>query len=253
VTPHLGASTEEAQTNVAIDVAQEVLAVLEGSPVRYAVNLPRVSQETMKVIGPYIPVAQLCGNVAVQLAEGQFNEVHITYEGGVAEAETSALKAAVIGGLLSDVSEERITVVNAAMIAQSRGLSIVEEQRTTRGNYANLVTVEVRTSSGKTSVSGLVRGGKPHIVQVNGYTMDIDATAAPYALFCENMDKPGRIGAVGTILGNADINIAFMQVGRDAPRGRALMVLGLDEEISEQTAESIRSTGDIYSVKQVKL
>lgn len=223
VTPHLGASTEEAQTNVAVDVAQEVLAVLQNSPVRYAINLPRVSQETMKVVGPYIPVAQLCGNLAAQLSEGQWNEVHITYEGAIAESDTSALKASVIGGLLGNSSEERITLVNAAVIAQSRGLNIVEQQKTLRGNYANLITVEAHTSSGITSVSGTLMRGQAHIVQVNGYWVNVEIGTAPYLLFCENLDKPGRVGAVGTILGNADVNIAFMQVGRDQPDRKSVV------------------------------
>ena len=253
VTPHLGASTEEAQTNVAVDVAEEVVAVLQGRAARYAVNLPRVSAETMKATGPYLPVAGICGNVATQLSEGQLNEVHVSYEGDIAEHDVSALKAAVVGGLLKSVSEERVTPVNANLVAQHRGMRILEEKGPARENFANLITVEARTSGGKTVVAGTLRRGLPHIVQVDGYWLDLQVGSAPYLLFCENEDRPGRIGAVGSLLGEADINIAFMQVGRDHPRGMAMMVLGLDEPIQEQQRLAIQAIPGVKSLKQVKL
>lgn len=251
VTPHLGASTEEAQTNVAVDVAEEVLAVLRGMPARYAVNAPLVSLETMTAIAPFLPVASLCGNIAIQLSEGQLSDVHISYEGEIAEHDMAPIKAAVIGGLLRHVTEERVTLVNASLIAQSRGLKIIEQMGPARENYNNLITVEARTSAGPTVISGTLLRGQPHIVQVNGYWLDVEVGSAAYLLFCENLDRPGRIGAVGTILGNADINIAFMQVGRDKPRGTAMMVLGLDEPTGEETRGAILAIGDVYSVKQV--
>ena len=253
VTPHLGASTEEAQTNVAVDVAQEVLAVLQGMPARYAVNIPLVSPETMSVISPFLSVATLIGNVMTQISEGQLGEVHINYEGEIADYDITPLKAATIGGMLQSISEERVTLVNASLIAQNRGLRIIEQKGPAHENYSNLITVEATTSAGRTVVSGTLLRGQPHIVQVNGYWQDIDAKAAPYLLLCENTDRPGRVGAVGTLLGDADINIAFMQVGRDKPRGMAMMVLGLDEPILEEHRQAILSIGDVYSVKLVKL
>lgn len=253
VTPHLGASTEEAQTNVAVDVAEEIVAVLRGMPARYAVNTPLVSAEAMKAIAPFFPVATMCGNIALQLSEGQLAEVHIYYEGEIAEHDVAPLKAAVIGGLLQSVSEERVTLVNASLVAQSRGLKIIEQMGPSRENYNNLITVEARTSAGSTVVSGTLMRGQPHIVQVNGYWLDVEVGSAAYLLFCENLDRPGRIGAVGTLLGNADINIAFMQVGRNKPRGTALMVLGLDEPAPEEQRQAIRDIGDVYSVKQARV
>ncbi|MBI2887091.1 MAG: phosphoglycerate dehydrogenase [Chloroflexi bacterium] len=253
VTPHLGASTEEAQTNVAVDVAQEVMAVLQGQPARYAVNVPLVSPETMGVIAPFLPVASLIGNVVTQLCEGQLGEVRVFYEGELAEHDVTPLKAAVIGGMLQSISEERVTLVNASLIAQHRGLRIIEQMGPAHENYSNLITVEATTSAGRTVVSGTLLRGHPHIVQVNGYWLDLEAEAAPYLLLCENLDRPGRIGAVGTLLGNADINIAFMQVGRDKPRGMALMVLGLDEPIGEEQRQAILDIGDVYSVKLVRV
>ncbi len=253
ITPHLGASTEEAQTNVAVDVAEEVLAVLRGQPARYAVNTPKVTAETMTAIGPFLPVAELCGNIAIQLAEGQLSDVRISYEGELADHDVAPLKAAVIGGLLKNVTEERVTLVNANLIAQSRGLRLIEQKGPAHENYSNLITVEARTSAGPTIVSGTIMRGQPHIVQVNGYWLDVEPSAATYLLLCENLDRPGRIGAVGTMLGDADINIAFMQVGRDRPRGMALMVLGLDEATKEQDQQAVLAIDGVHSVKQVRV
>ena len=253
VTPHLGASTEEAQTNVAVDVAQEVVSVLQGMPARYAVNVPLVSPETMTFISPFIPVAALIGNIVTQLCEGQLGEIQIGYEGELADHDTTPLKAAVVGGMLKSISEERITLVNASLIAQSRGLRIIEQKGPARENYTNLLTVAAQTSSGRTVVGGTLMRGHPHIVQVNDYWLDIEALAARYLLLCENTDRPGRIGAVGTLLGNADINIAFMQVGRDKPRGMALMVLGLDEPVHEEQRRAILAIDGVDSVRQVQV
>ncbi len=253
VTPHLGASTAEAQTNVAVDVANEVAAVLQGMPARYAVNVPLVTPEAMTFIAPFIPVASLIGDVATQLCEGQLSEISVTYEGELAEQDVTPLKAAIVGGMLRSISEERVTLVNASLIAQSRGLRIIEQKGPGRENYTNLITVEAHTSSGKTVVSGTLMRGEPHIVQVNDYWLDLEGKTAPYLLFCENNDQPGRIGAVGTLLGNSDINIAFMQVGRTQPRGMALMVLGLDEPIQDAQREAILAIPGVLDVKLVKV
>ena len=253
VTPHLGASTEEAQTNVAVDVAHVVVDVLAGLPARYAVNIPLIAPESMSAVLPYLPVAALCGNVVTQLSEGQRNEVLINYEGDIADFAVTALKAAVLGGLLQSISEEKVTLVNANRVAQSRGLRVVEQKGPARENYPNLITVEAHTTAGVTTVSGTLLRGVPHIVQVNGYWLDVEVQNIAYLLVLENDDRPGRIGAVGTRLGNADINIAFMQVGRDHPRGMAVMVLGVDEPVDEDAQQSIRDIPGVESVKQVRL
>ncbi len=253
VTPHLGASTAEAQLNVAVDVAEEVVAVLTGGSARYAVNLPLVAPEAMKTVGPFLPVAQLLGNVVTQLTEGQLSELTISYQGGLADVDTAPLKAAVLGGLLRSISEERVTLVNASMVAQQRGLNIQEHKGPARENYANLITVEAKTSAGGTVMAGTLLRGKPHLVQINGYWLDVQVDTTPYLLLCENDDRPGRIGALGTILGDADINIAFMQVGRDQPRGRAMMVLGLDDSLTDGARAAIEAVPGVYSVRQVSV
>ncbi len=252
VTPHLGASTAEAQTNVAIDVAIDIMSVLEGHSARYAVNAPLITPETAAIISPLIPMSSVLGHVAAQLVQGQLDTVSIKYEGEIANYDTSAVKAAVIGGMLQNVIEERVTLVNASIVASNRGLKVLEHKGPITANYQNLITIELQTSDTTATVAGTMMRGETHIVRVDDYWLDI-APSSSYLLLCENQDRPGIIGAIGTILGRADINIAFMQVGRDRPRGRALMVLGLDEPIQESERQQIMDISYISSVKQVKL
>ncbi|MDY6893764.1 MAG: phosphoglycerate dehydrogenase [Chloroflexota bacterium] len=251
-TPHLGASTAEAQTTVAVDVAEQVLAVLKGRPARYAVNTPMMSPETALVLTPFLPVASTAGRLCTQLADGRTNTIVIKYEGEIADYDTSALKAAVLGGLLESVTDERVNLVNANFIAQSRGLNVIEQKNARCENYANLISVEVTTDIGITTVAGTLLRGKTHIVRINSYWIDIEPTGG-YWLLSEHLDRPGLIGAVGMITGNADINISSMQVGRLALRGQALMMLAVDEQINEDVRQQLLAIPDVYTAKQVKL
>ncbi|MBE9501111.1 MAG: phosphoglycerate dehydrogenase [Chloroflexi bacterium] len=252
VTPHLAASTAEAQTTVALDVAEQIGAALRGQPPRYAVNVPFIPPETVAVVGPFLGVSQHIGRLLTQLAKGQMSAISIKYEGEIANHDTAVLKAAIIGGLLETISEERVTLVNAHLIAQRRGLKITEHKDSICENYGNLVTVEVRTSVGQTTVAGTVMRGEPHIVRVDDYWIDV-VPSGGYFLFSDHRDRPGLIGTVGIILGQADINISSMQVSRLEPRGQALMVLGLDEPVGEEQREQLLAIPDIYTIKMVKL
>ena len=251
-TPHLGASTSEAQTTVAIDVAEQILAVLKGRPARNAVNVPLMPPETASILAPFLPVASDVGRLCAQLADGHTNSIVIKCEGEIAEYDTAALKAAVLGGLLESVTEERVNLVNAGVIAQKRGLKVVEQKATTCENYPNLISVEVTTDAGTTAVAGTLMRGGTHIVRVDNYWIDIVPTGG-YWLFSDHLDRPGLIGAFGTVSGNADINISSMQVGRLEPRGRALMVLALEKEVNEEVRQQLLAIPDIYTVKMVKL
>lgn len=233
VTPHLGASTAEAQTSVATDAAEQVLAVLNGQPARYAVNAPLIPRESLSLLSPFLKVATSLGRMVAQLAEGQMGAIDIRYEGEIAKHDLTVLKAAVIGGLLEGMSEERINVVNANMIAQKRGLRVAEYRDTACENYASLMTVSVTTSAGTTSVAGTVMRGEMHILRVNDYWLDV-VPKGGYLLFSDHRDRPGIIGAVGMITGNADINVSSMQLSRLKPRGQALMVLELDEPLRDE-------------------
>jgi D-3-phosphoglycerate dehydrogenase len=251
VTPHLGALTEEAQERAASDVAEQVLAVLRGEPPRYAINAPLVSAETMEVLRPFMAVAEKTASLATQLSDGQFRSLEIEYQGEIADHDVTPLKAATIKGLLAPISEENVTIVNANHIAEHRGLHITERKGPSE-EYTNLVAVRVETENGSTTVSGTDFHDGTHIVAVDDFRLDIPA-ADGYLLFCENLDRPGMVYAVSGILAKHDINISFMDLGREAVRGRALMVLGLDDETPPVVLEELGSVPDLYRARLAKI
>ncbi|MGQ9546271.1 MAG: phosphoglycerate dehydrogenase [Dehalococcoidia bacterium] len=248
VTPHLGASTIEAQTSVAKDVAVETLAVLQGQFSRYAVNAPHIAPELV----PFIKVAVTIGNLASQLMEGQISSAHIKYSGAVTSYDCDPIKTALVSGLLQQASEERINLVNVGLVAAQHGLRISEEKEAICQNYANLLTLQVNTDVGATVISGTIRDSEAHIVQVNEFSVDIVPTGS-YFLFCDHLDRPGLVGAIGNITGRADINISSMHLSRLQPRGKALMILALDQPLGEDQLQEIRALPSVYSAKAVKL
>ncbi len=251
VTPHLGASTAEAQERVAVDVAKQILAILRGEPAQYAVNAPLIAAETMTVIAPYIPVAEKVAALATQLAAGQLSNIEIEYLGEIAQHDSTPLKAAVVKGLLAPISEENVTIVNAALIAEQRGMKIAERKGPQEDVYANLIRVHIHTSSGDTDVTGTVAHDGPHIVAINDFWVDIPPGDG-WLLLCENQDQPGMIGAVGTYLGQHDINISFMRVGRTAVRGQALMAVGTDDPITPEAIDGLTAIPKILSARVVR-
>ncbi|MFH1775497.1 MAG: phosphoglycerate dehydrogenase [Chloroflexota bacterium] len=251
VTPHLGASTSEAQAAAAKEIAREVIEVLQGHPARHTVNAPFISAEVLPVLAPFINTASIVGKLASQLAEGQASAIRIKYDGEIANYDTNAIKATVLGGLLNEISEERVNLVNANLVAAQRGLTVVEQKETTCENYSSLITMEVTTTAGATTVAGTVMRGESHIVKVNDYWIDIVPTGG-YFLFSHHRDRPGLIGAVGKITGDADINISYMHLSRLKARGEALMVLALDEPLPEKQLQEILALPDVYSAKIVK-
>jgi len=252
VTPHLGASTTEAQATSAIDMSLQMVAVFKGQPATYAVNAPLIPPETVSLLAPFVPLCTTLGRLARQLADGQMNAIKIQYEGEISAHDTNALKAATLGGLLEGISEERVNLVNANLIANQRGLSVVEQKQASCINYSSLITVAATTSKGETVAAGTVLRNEAHLVQVAGYWLDI-IPAPGYFLFAEHLDRPGLIGAVGKITGDSDINISAMQTGRLKPRGEAMMVLALDEPLTEGLLKKIQALPDVYSAKLVKL
>ncbi len=251
-TPHLGASTEEAQREVAIEAAEQVLAILEGNPARNAVNAPFVPPEVQDILSPYIPVASLVGKLLTHLAEDQFVGVTISYQGEIAEHDTSILKAAVLEGLLTPVISEQVNLINAPFLAQRRGLSITEQKSSEASEYASLITVTLNTTNEGVTLAGTSLRDGPHIVKFDDYWMDVEPSV-PYLLFVDNRDQPGSVGAVGTVAGQHNINISFMKVGRLSPRGRAMMVLGLDDPVPPQVLQEIQDLPHVYSASLVEL
>jgi len=253
VTPHLGASTTEAQVLAARDAAEQIIDVFKGQPARSAINVPYIPAETLKVLAPYIKLASTLCKLVYKLGEGQAKTIRIKYEGDIANYDTNALKAAVVGGLLEGISEERVNIVNCNLIAAKRGLTVIEEKEATCDNYASLLTVEINTNRGICAVAGTVMHDAPHIVRVNEYWLDIVPVPGSYFLFSDHLDRPGFIGAIGKITGDADINISSMHLGRLKPRGQALLVLTMDEPLPEKQQQQILAIPDVYSVKLVEL
>ena len=252
VTPHLGASTTEAQVLAARDVAEQIVDVFKGQPARSAINVPYIPSETLAALAPYMKLAPTLCKLVYKLGEGQAKTIRIKYEGDIANYDTNALKAAVVGGLLEG-SEERVNIVNCNLIAAKRGLTVIEEKEATCANYASLLTVEITTTTKVCAVAGTVMHNESHIVRINDYWLDIVPTPGSYFLFTDQLDRPGFIGAVGKITGDANVNISSMHLGRLKPRGQALLVLTLDEPLPEKQQQQILSIPDVYSVKLVAL
>ena len=252
VTPHLGASTAEAQVEVAKEVAEQVLLVLRGQPAWQTVNAPFVSPEVHAVLTPYIQVAYTLGSLAAQLTEGQFNHLAIKYEGDIAEYDSAILKDSALVGFLSAVTEERVNLVNATLIAQQRGLHVTEQKSTRSDQYNNLVILELRTDVGATVLAGTLMRGEVHLVRINQYWLDV-VPSSPYLLVIEHLDRPGMIGAVGTLTGKHDINISVMEVGRLQGRGRATMVVSLDDPVPDAVLTKVRAIPHVQSARLVKL
>ncbi|MCX8052589.1 MAG: phosphoglycerate dehydrogenase [Armatimonadetes bacterium] len=251
-TPHLGASTEEAQTNVAIDVAEQIVDVFEGRSARSAVNMPALSPEVLAAVQPYLPLAEKMASLAAQTTEGRPTQIEVRYCGEIASIETGPIGRAVLVGLLKPVVGENVNPVNAPVIAKQRGLEVVESKSPEGGDYASLLTISIKTDKGVNEVSGTLFGAKDmRVVRMGGFPIDI----APEGilLISPHIDKPGIIGQVGTILGNENINIASMHLGRTTPGKNALMVLSVDSEVPAPVLEKIARISGIDSVKQVAL
>ena len=253
VTPHLAGSTVEAQERIAIDIAEQVLDVLAGRPPRYPVNAPLVPPETLEVVGPYLAVAELLGTVATQLLSGQLTTIDLSFFGEIAEHDVTPLKAFAIRGLLRPISVQNVNLVNATSIAEARGWTIDERLRASHEEFHNLIELRVGSSEAEVTISGTATHSRPTIVRINDLDIDIVPDPSGFLLVCENEDRPGMIGSLGTLLGAHDINISAMRVGRSSLRGRALMVLMVDDEPGAQALDRIAAVEGIASVKLVRL
>lgn len=242
-TPHIGASTEEAQTLTGTDVAEGVLTALGGGTPRYAVNAPFVAPEAWSVLEPYIRLGRQMGALCTHLIHEPARSYDIEYRGELASVDTQPVRMAILQGLLSATVESRVTPVNAPLIAQERGLRITDLSDPDAESYTGLLVLRVKTAEDERIFSGSVIRDEPHILQADGYWVDFIPQGS--LLFTYHRDRPGMIGRVGSILGNADVNISGMHVGRRAPRERAMMVLMLDEPVSDTALAQIQAEPDI--------
>jgi hypothetical protein len=249
----LGGSTIEAQEQVAEDVALQVIDVLNDRPARYAVNAPLIPPTDLEFLIPYIDLAERMGRFLQQLV-GQWGigRLEITAHGDLADFDLAYISAAAIKGLLRDVVHIRVNLVNAMLVAERRGIDVVERRlHQHEARYDNVLTLRVTSATSKFMVSGSVLQGEPYIVGINDQWVDFPATG--HLLLSSHRDRPGIIGHVGTVLGKADINIAFMHVGREGPRTDAIMVLGIDDPVPPDILEGLAALSHINWLKTVTL
>ena len=252
LTPHLGASTREAQREVAIEAAEQVLAVLKGEPARNTVNAPFVAPEVHEVLAPFVPAASTVGKLLGVLSEGQITGITVRYEGEIAQHDCRMLQAAVLAGLLAPVSTVNVNLINAPVLAKERGWNVTDQSNRMSREYASLISATLETSNGSLTLAATSMRNETHIVKFNDYWMDI-VPNTPYLLFVDNRDQPGSIGAVGTIAGRHNINISFMGVGRIQLRGHAMMVIGLDDPVPSHVMDEIRALSHISSARLATL
>lgn len=247
LTPHIAGSTHEAQTNVAVDVARQILDVLAGRPARDAVNAPRPPSEEAGGTA-WVSLAESLGSLAAQLLDERPSEMELSYRGALLELDPAPLVAGAAKGLLETFSDERVNFVNAMAVARDRGLVIAERREATEDDrYPSLLTVSV----GGTQVGGTLIQGDPRIVFIDGFWVDVQIEG--HLLLTKHTDKPGLVGRVGMLLGENDVNISSMQVGRLHPRGEALMILTLDDPAPDAVRERIAEFADVDQVRTAKL
>lgn len=251
-TPHLGASTKEAQKNVAIDVCQEVVRALQGHPVKNAVNLPSIPAHELKKLEPYFLLSERLGSFVAQTAQGAIKEIQISYAGELTELDVTHLTRNVIKGILSHRLGLQVNVVNAPVLAKEREIQIGEQKTSASGGFTNLLEVKVTTTQETKRVAGtLLNGYGIRIVKVDQYA--IDAEPEGHLVYIRHHDKPGVIGQVGTLLGRYDVNIATMQVGRSDVGGDAMMMLSIDKPLTKEVLDQLSQLQGIRSVVEIDL
>ncbi|HEV1999131.1 MAG TPA: phosphoglycerate dehydrogenase [Xanthobacteraceae bacterium] len=249
-TPHLGAATTEAQENVALQIAEQMADYLLRGAILNAVNFPSITAEEAPKLKPFIALAEKLGSFAGQLTETGVNKVRISYEGAVAQMKTKALTSAAVAGLLRPMLQD-VNVVSAPIVARERGIVVEEMTREAEGDYENLITLTVVTERMERSVSGTVYAdGRPRIVDIKGIRMD--AEFGPSMIYVTNEDKPGFIGRLGTLLGDAGINIATFHVGREAAGANAIALIEIDGAIPPEVLARVLKIPHVQQAKPLR-
>ena len=251
LTPHLGASTAEAQVLVSEEVAAQIIDVLDGRSARYAVNAPLLTPETARAIAPYLPLAELLGRFFAQFSRGGARKLTVELAGELAEFDGTPLTAAILRGLLETSITERVNLVNASALAKARGITVVEHKTPDAGAFAALITLSGETRGRTTVVAGTIEGGEPRITRLDDYRLDM--APADNMLITRHVDRPGTVGRVGVMLGEADINISAMHLARTRPREDAFMILALDDEVPDAVSEAIRTQEAVRDLWTIRL
>ena len=243
VTPHLAASTDEAQDRAGVIIAEQVVAALEGGLVTNAVNIPVIGSEDLEVLGPYVPLAAKLGRLAMELAGGKADEIVVTAFGGLADYDTRLVTLAALNGAFEGRADRPVNYVNAPLIARERGIEVREERSQSARDYTNLLRVGIRTGDELIRVAGTTIGSEHRQWLVSALGFDLDLELAPLLVLFRYDDVPGVIGRVGTLFGDAGVNIANMTVSRSRRGGKALMVLSIDSAPPPDLVERIHSEG----------
>jgi D-3-phosphoglycerate dehydrogenase / 2-oxoglutarate reductase len=246
-TPHIGASTVEAQVSVAFDVAEEVAAVLAGDLPRFAVNAPALPPEELAYLRPFATLTERLAALHTQLFGGRVGTIELEFEGELADHDVNLLVAAAIKGVLQPFTEDRINPVNARLIASSRGVKLVERRSPAHGSYASMVTLRMHDHE----LAGTVLMGEVRALRIDSFRIDLVPEGR--FLVSRHEDRPGVVGRFGTILGEHDVNIASMQVGRDAPRGHAMMILAVDDPVAPDVLALLSEVAGMSDLRYVEL
>jgi D-3-phosphoglycerate dehydrogenase len=251
-TPHLGASTADAQENVAVAVAGQIVDYLVHGTIRNAVNFPSVSADVLPLIQPYINLAERLGLFISQNFGGGVETVTVEYMGSVAELNLQPVTMALLKGILSPILEETVNFINAPLIARERGIEVKEMTTEDAGDYMSMIAVRVKSGRKESTVSGTLHGKKePRIIEIDGYIVEV--VPAGEMLVLSNNDKPGVIGSIGTLLGRNKINISRMQFGREKKGGKAISVVSVDTPVSPGILAKIRKLPNVLSVNHIHL
>ena len=250
LTPHLGALTAEAQLRVAEEACEQVVDVLAGRSARYAVNAPLLTPETSRAIAPYLPLTEILGRFAAQYLRGGVNTLTVDVAGDLADHDASQLTAAALRGILEQATSERVNLINAGFLAKNRGLTVNERKTNDAGTFASLVTLTVEGDKGSAVIAGTVANGEPRLVRIDDNWLDMAPT--PLMVVTRHQDKPGTMGRIGLILGEADVNISSMTLARTTASKDALMLLAVDDEVPDEVVEQIRkhpAVLDVWSIR----
>lgn len=251
-TPHLGASTKEAQLNVAIDIAKQVADALLGRGVRNAANMPSIDPESYRFIEPYIRLAEGMGAFCVQIVEGAMTDVSVEYLGEISKYEISPVSTAALKGMLAVFLKETVNYINAGIIAKQRGINFNVTKSSQTEEFTNAIKIKIRTDKDELCVIGTLFTKKdPRIVRINKFYIDV--TLSNHMVYVSNDDKPGIVGQIGTIMAKNKINIGGMYFGRDKKDGDAITVLNVDTEVSDSILKEVKGANHVTSVRRVEL
>ncbi len=251
-TPHLGASTDEAQVNVAVAIAEQICAYLTTGEIKAAANFPSVSGEILAVLRPYLDLAEKLGTFEAQLVTDAIKEVAVEYSGEILSYNVAPVTISLLKGLLTPILNEHVNYINAPLVAKERGIKVVESRSSEVKDFTSMISVTIKTAKGETTVGGTIFGRRdPRIVRINKFTVEVIPEGRMLVMY--NHDRPGVIGNIGTILGENGVNISRFHLSREQVDGQAIVVLGTDSVVSPELLEKLKQLPNMISVTELEM